>query len=98
VPEDHVRQRTGHVSSELRRYREFAESVADLKLEELTPLHEAIPELARVGQKVGQNVAHVEKRRKRPAMDDLRARGGAREALSHGESNARAGILGGSGG
>ncbi len=50
VSEDLVRMHTGHRSNELRRYREFASSFAELKLEELTPLNEAIPELSRVGQ------------------------------------------------
>jgi integrase len=58
VPEDTVRQRTGHLSNELRRYREFANSIAELKLEDLLPLNEAIPELAGVGQNLGE----VEKR------------------------------------
>jgi integrase len=62
VPEDAVRQRTGHVSNELRRYREAAQSLAELHLDDLVPLDEAIPELAGVGQKVGQTLAHVEKR------------------------------------
>jgi integrase len=62
VPEDAVRQRTGHISNELRRYREAAQSLAELHLDDLVPLDQAIPELAGVGQKVGQTLAHVEKR------------------------------------
>ena len=54
VPEDLVRQHTGHLSSELQRYREFAKSVAELALDDLSPLHETIPELARVGHSLGQ--------------------------------------------
>ena len=62
VPEDTVRQHTGHVSNELRRYREAARSFAEIELEDLVPLDEAIPEFANVGQKVGHNVGQVEKR------------------------------------
>jgi hypothetical protein len=62
VPEDLVRQHTGHLSSELQRYREFAKSVAELALDDLSPLHEAIPELARVGHNVGHNVGQTELR------------------------------------
>jgi galactokinase len=62
VPEDAVRQRTGHVSNELKRYREAAQSLAELHLDDLVALDEAIPELSRVGQKMGQTLAHVEKR------------------------------------
>ena len=42
------------MSNDLRRYREFASSVAELHLEDLPPLNEAIPELAKVGHRVGQ--------------------------------------------
>jgi integrase len=63
VPEDTVRQHTGHVSNELRRYREFATSVAELHLEDLIPLNEAIPEFAKVGHNVGHNVGQAEIRR-----------------------------------
>jgi len=62
VPEDAVRQRTGHVSNELRRYREAAQSLAELHPDDLVSLVDAIPELGGVGQKVGQTLAHVEKR------------------------------------
>jgi integrase len=62
VPEDAVRQRTGHVSNELRRYREAAQSFAELQLEDLTALVDAIPELRGLGQNMGQTLAHVEKR------------------------------------
>jgi hypothetical protein len=58
VPEDTVRLHTAHKSNELQRYREFANSIAQLKLQDLTPLVEAIPELGGVGQSMGQ----VEKR------------------------------------
>jgi hypothetical protein len=59
VPEDTVRLHTAHKSNELQRYREFANSIAQLKL---TPLVEAIPELGGVGQRVGQSMGQVEKR------------------------------------
>jgi hypothetical protein len=49
-----VRQHTGHLSNELRRYREFATSVTDLKLGDALPLRIAIPELAGMGQNLGQ--------------------------------------------
>ncbi len=62
VPEDTVRQHTGHLSNELRRYREFANSIAELQLEDLVPLNEAIPEFAKVGHYVGHRVGQVEKR------------------------------------
>lgn len=57
-----VRQHTGHLSNELRRYREFANSIAELQLEDLMPLNEAIPEFAKVGHNVGHRVGQVEKR------------------------------------
>jgi len=60
VPEDLVRQHTGHLSSELQRYREFAKSVAELALDDLSPLHETIPELARVGQSLGHSLGQTE--------------------------------------
>jgi len=44
--EDWVRQRTGHTSDELLKYRQAARAFADLDLGELTPLDQAIPELA----------------------------------------------------
>jgi integrase len=62
VPEDTVRSHTAHKSSELHRYREFANSIAALNLADLTPLNEAIPELRGVGHSMGQTLAHVEKR------------------------------------
>lgn len=62
VPEDTVRLHTAHKSNELHRYREFANSIAQLKLDDLTPLHEAIPELRGVGQRVGHNMGQAEKR------------------------------------
>ena len=43
--EDWVRQRTGHVSNELLRYREGARSLAELELDDVLPLVDAIPEL-----------------------------------------------------
>ncbi len=43
--EDWVRQRTGHKSDELLRYRQGAKAFAELELGELDALHEAIPEL-----------------------------------------------------
>jgi len=46
VPENTVRQHTGYLSNELRRYREFATSVTDLKREDVLPLRIAIRELA----------------------------------------------------
>jgi len=45
VPEDTVRLHAAHESNELHRYREFANSIAQLKLDDLTPLHETSPEL-----------------------------------------------------
>jgi integrase len=54
VPEDTVRQHTGHRSGELQRYREFAKSAADLAVSELTPLDEAIPEFVKLGHRLGQ--------------------------------------------
>ena len=62
VTEDKVRQHTGHKSDELQRYRECADSLAGLNLEDVLPLDEAIPEFAKVGTKVGTNVGKVEKR------------------------------------
>jgi hypothetical protein len=56
------RQHTGHRSGELQRYRELAQSVADLRLEELVPLDEAIPEFAKLGQKLGHRLGQTEKR------------------------------------
>ena len=49
VPEDHVRQRTGHKSNELQRYRDAARSVAELSLDDVVHLKEAIPEFAQRG-------------------------------------------------
>jgi hypothetical protein len=43
-------KRTGHTTSTmLNRYRRDAESIAELNLGWLTPLHEAIPEFAAMG-------------------------------------------------
>jgi hypothetical protein len=61
VPEDAVRQHTAHRSNELRRYREFATSIEELELEDLTPLDAAIPDLRGVGQRVGQEVGQTKK-------------------------------------
>jgi integrase len=44
--EDWVRQRTGHKSAELLRYRQQANSLAELELGDVRPLCEAIPEFA----------------------------------------------------
>jgi integrase len=44
--EDFVRQRTGHLSSQLLTYRMAACSLAELELSDLEPLERAIPELA----------------------------------------------------
>ncbi len=43
-------------------YREFAISVAELHLDDPTPLNKAIPELAKVGHNVCHRVGQVEKR------------------------------------
>jgi integrase len=61
VPEDTVRQHTAHISNELRRYREFATSIEELHLEDLTPLDVAIPEFRGVGQRVGQEVGQLKR-------------------------------------
>ncbi len=47
--EDWVRQRTGHISNELLRYREGARSLSELELGDVLPLVDAIPELAEMG-------------------------------------------------
>ncbi len=44
--DDWVRQRTGHTTDELLRYRQAAKGLAELELGEVAPLDEAIPELA----------------------------------------------------
>ncbi len=85
--EDAIRLRTGHKSNELLRYREQARSIAELELGTLSPMHESVPELARMGQSVGQSLGQPEKRapegerrRQRKAGGTSRpcARGGTR--------------------
>ena len=45
-----VKKRTGHLSDAmLRRYQREAETVAELHLGWLKPLHEVVPELAKLG-------------------------------------------------
>jgi hypothetical protein len=56
-----MRSHTAHKSSELHRYREFANSIAALNLADLTPLNEAIPELRGVGQRVGHSMGQAKK-------------------------------------
>jgi hypothetical protein len=53
--EDWVRQRTGHRSNELLRYREAARSLAELELGDVLPLVDAIPELTRGGPILDQS-------------------------------------------
>jgi integrase len=47
VSEDWVRQRTGHTTDELRRYRQAAQSLAELSIGDVDPLIAALPELDR---------------------------------------------------
>ncbi len=67
--EDWVRQRTGHRSNELLRYREVARSLAELELGDVTSLLEAIPEL-RKAAKVGRKVGHQEGEKVRRSQGD----------------------------